>query len=124
MSLIADALKAAQQEKTKRVPTPSAPGMGGFFAVRGGGGRSRDGMPRPLVLTLVAIGAVGLVAALVTLLLSTAKPPAPLPASQPAVASAPVVAPTVSAPAPLPITDSASAIPVANAATPGPTALA
>ncbi len=123
MSLIADALKAAQQEKTKRMPAPSAPGMGGFFAVRSGA-RKRDGMPRPLVLTLIAVGAIGLVAALVTLLLSTAKPPPPLAASQPTLTPAPIVAPTVSTPAPLPITDSASAIPVAAAATPAPAGIA
>lgn len=119
MSLIADALKAAQQEKTKRVPAPSAPGMGGFFAVRSGA-RSRDGMPKPLVLALVAVGAVGLVVALVTLLLSTAKPPTPLAVSPSTAGAAPIVAPTVSTPAPLPITDSASAIPAtasANGAT-------
>lgn len=123
MSLIADALKAAQQEKTKRMPAPSAPGMGGFFAVRSGA-RKRDGMPRPLVLTLVAVGAIGLVAALVTLLLSTAKPPPPLAASQPTLTPAPMVAPAVSTPAPLPITDSASAIPVVAAATPAPVGIA
>ena len=120
MSLIADALKAAQQEKTRRVHVPSAPGMGGFFAVRSGP-RGRDGIPRPLVLAMVAIGAVGVVAALVTLLLSTEKPSPPLPESQPPIATtvAPQAAPAGTSPAPLPLTYSASAIPVANGGAPG-----
>ncbi len=117
MSLIADALKAAQQEKSKRTPSQAATGVGGFFAVRSGS-RNRDGVPRPLVIALVALGAVGVVAALVTLLLSTAKPPVTataLPQTVPPPIETPV-APTVSAATPVPLTDSASAIqsPAAN----------
>lgn len=119
MSLIADALKAAQQEKSSRVHVPSAQGMGGFFAVRGGS-RGRDGIPRPLVLTLVAVGAVGVVAALVTLLLSTAKPSAPLTVNQPPLTTAAGLqpAPSVNAPAPLPLTYSASPVPATNGGAP------
>ena len=124
MSLIADALKAAQQEKSRRIPAPTGSGSGGFFAVRGSS-RTRDGLPRPLVLALVAVGAVGLVAALVTLLLSSVKPPAPttVATAQPDIISpaAAPVAPTVNAGSPVPLSDSASATQVADASPPLPT---
>jgi Tfp pilus assembly protein PilF len=122
VSLIADALKAAQQEKSRRVAPPAASTGGGFFSVRGAS-RARDGFPRPLVYTLVAVGAIGVVGALVTLLLSSTKlPETP---TQPQVAqpvinpAADSVAKTPPAPATV-LTDSASAVPAAM--TPAPLA--
>lgn len=112
MSLIADALKAAQQEKSKRVPLPASSAAGGFFSVRAGS-RARDGMPKALVYSLVALGALGVVASLVTLLLASSKPPTvaavPPELAQPTVspATAPLVNPV---PTPAVSTDSASAI--------------
>jgi Tfp pilus assembly protein PilF len=120
VSLIADALKAAQQEKSRRIPSPAATGVGGYFAVRGKS-RKSEGFPRPLAIGLAAAAGLGFVAALVWLLLSSVKPPV-VPVSPPPVtdasAIAPPVAPAVSAAAPISLTDSASAVRAAPTAPP------
>jgi Flp pilus assembly protein TadD len=108
VSLIADALKAAQQEKSKRAPLPASASAGGFFSTRSGG-RTREGLPRPLVYALVAAGAIGVVFALVTLLLSAKS--SPQSAAVPPELAQPIVSPpTTPVPAPVALTDSASAI--------------
>ena len=117
MSLIADALKAAQHEKMQRVPAPAGSAPGGFFSVRSGQ-RSRDAIPRPVLYTLVGVGAVGVVVALVTLLMASSKPVAQVAAEPPPVVQ-PVVNLTPTSPtaagafsnAPPVLTESASAVP-------------
>jgi Tfp pilus assembly protein PilF len=122
VSLIADALKAAQQEKSRHVPPPASPNGGGFFSVRGAS-RGRDGLPRSLVYTLVAAAGIGVIGALVALFVSSTKLPATTP--QPQVAQ-PIINPaadttikTTPPPATV-LTDAASAVPAATTPAPLP----
>ena len=104
MSLIADALKAAQLEKSQQLPArpKMSPEQRGFFAYSQKSGQRRAGMPRAVTYGLIGLGALGLVAALVALLVSTSTPattasaaPTPSPISAPVV-SAPVLIPSTS----------------------------
>jgi len=123
VSLIADALKAAQHEKTQRMPAPA--GSSGFFPVRP---RPRsESIPRPLLYTLAAIAGIGGLAAVVTLLLTSHKRAPNFTGETPSVLQPGVSPPQALAPAPTSgsaaaLTDSASAIPVevAEAATLAP----
>lgn len=122
MSLIADALKEAQQEKSRHVPPPASPSGGGFFSVRGAS-RGRDGLPRSLVYALVAVAGIGVIGALVALFVSSTKLPATTP--QPQVAQ-PIINPAAdtaikTAPPATVLTDAASAVAAATTPAPLPT---
>jgi Flp pilus assembly protein TadD len=116
VSLIADALKAAQQEKSRHVPPPASPSGGGFFSVRSGS-RSRDGLPRSLVYALVAVAGIGVIGALVALFVSSTKLPATTPqpqVAQPIINPAADTAIKTASPQPTVLTDAASAVPAST----------
>lgn len=136
MSLIADALKAAQHEKMRRMPAPAG-SPPGFFSVRSR--PKADAIPRSLVYILGAAGAVVGVSALVVLLSASrrsaavAPPTVEQPASNPVNPSPPQASLSVPVSNPTPVaTDSAQATPVAASRTaepnprplPAPTAVA
>ncbi|MDQ3516076.1 MAG: tetratricopeptide repeat protein [Gemmatimonadota bacterium] len=74
MSLIADALKAAQKEKARRVPPPRAPQQQGYFPFRFGTRSSGEPIVSPLVIGIgVATAAIALTA-LVLIFAPTRKP--------------------------------------------------
>ena len=96
-----------------RAPS-GASSSGGFFNVRAGS-RPREGLPRPLALGLVGLGLLGVIAALVTLLLSTSKPKTPIVNPAPAVTESPIPGNPAGLVNPVPnpqvLTDAASPVP-------------
>ncbi len=130
MSLIADALKAAQRERTVHAaPSPApAASRATFLPTDRKRARPKDGLPRSLTYTLIALGAAGVIAAFVALLLSGTPrdvvvgsnplpviPPTQIPSATPlpaatspyAIAAPPIEqsAPAVAAAAPKPFAD-------------------
>jgi len=119
VSLIADALKAAQLEKSQQLPArpKMSPEQRGFFAYSQKSGQRRAGMPRGVTYGLLGLGALGLVAALVALLVSTSTPAT---TASPDPTPSPIAAPTVSEPVLIPSTSQAadSETPFSQAAPP------
>jgi len=119
VSLIADALKAAQLEKSQQLPArpKMSPEQRGFFAYSQKSGQRRAGMPRAVTYGLIGLGALGLVAALVALLVSTSTPAT---TASTAPTPSPIAAPTVSEPVFIPSTSQAadSETPFSQAAPP------
>ena len=100
MSLIADALKAALDEKNRALPPPHALAPKGILSFRSPAGAAPSSRPRAVQVGLGALAAAAVLGLFITLLLPSSRPtakPAPLPTLRAPVASVPTPVAAVTA---------------------------